>query len=539
MLQRLVELAAGLAGADCCVLASLDAHALRIEAGCGDGVARLVGSTFSLSDHPADVLGEMRHTAIVPLTSSGSTGALMIIGRRDEGPFTAADTGWLSELGQMAMLARRNAGLIADGRRAQQRGLEALTSISRHVASSDDPATFFGMMSQTVAGLVGAQRAAFWRLASGELVAQREAYGFSAALLDTMRLSAPTPGDGSSLAAMLFGGEARRYVAGRTTLTETQAAMARRMRVHDVLAVPWRTAAGPIGMLIACDSAAGFSGQDEWIMRLAARASALVWQGYEAEQRVEQLQADERGRLEAHAERMAALEQQKSEFLQLTSHELRTPITLVMGYLSMLEEGALGDLPESAARVVPLMTTRVRQMNQLVDRMLTTSRTELRSRDTVARDLLLGDVVHAVAASEQATPIAAGRVVTVDVVGSPHAFADPDSVEIIVANLVSNALKYSPDGGTVSIAVRGNGTWATVAVSDSGMGIEPADLAKLFVPFARLESAQASGIEGVGLGLYLSRSLAMLNGGDIEVSSTPGAGSTFTLRVPQRRPAGE
>ena len=125
-----------------------------------------------------------------------------------------------------------------------------------------------------------------------------------------------------------------------------------------MLAVPWRTAAIPLGILAAWNSQPGFSDQDEWIMRLAARSSALVWQGYAAEQRAQGLQAAELDRLEAHAQRMAALERQKSEFLQLASHELRAPITLVSGYLSMLEEGSLGELPGPAAKVVPTDGTR-------------------------------------------------------------------------------------------------------------------------------------------------------------------------------------
>src|ERR1700693_3300180 len=134
-------------------------------------------------------------------------------------------------------------------------------------------------------------------------------------------------------------------------------------------------------------------------MRLAARASALVWQGYEAEHRAAALQAAEVKRLESHAMRMAELDKQKSEFLQLASHELRAPITLVSGYLSMLEEGSLGELPAPAAKVVPLMTARMRHMSELVDRMLTTSRMEIRARAQNARDVSVDALARSVAAA--------------------------------------------------------------------------------------------------------------------------------------------
>jgi len=113
--------------------------------------------------------------------------------------------------------------------------------------------------------------------------------------------------------------------------------------------------------------------------------------------------------------------------------------------------------------------------------------------------------------------------------------ADPEQVETILGNLVSNALKYSPAGGDVIVVVRVEPGWAAVDVTDHGDGIAEADLPRLFQPFGRLPNAVAAGIQGTGLGLHLSRGLAQAQGGDIEVTSRPGAGSTFTLRLPRGR----
>jgi signal transduction histidine kinase len=277
---------------------------------------------------------------------------------------------------------------------------------------------------------------------------------------------------------------------------------------------------------------AGFIEEDEWIMRLAARASALVWQGYAAETRVEQLQAAEVRRLEAHATRMAELDQQKSEFLQLASHELRSPITLVSGYLSMLEDGSLGHLPETAAKVVPLMSTRMRQMAQLVERMLAASRMEVRRRDAPVVDVRIDDIARAVVASH--TMDEEGRRVDVSATGPLYVRADPESVETVLNNLVSNALKYSAASSDIAVIVREEPGWAVVDVVDQGIGISTQEMSKLFQPFGRLESALSAGIEGTGLGLHLSRNLALSFGGDIDVHSRPGKGSTFTLRLPVR-----
>ena len=110
----------------------------------------------------------------------------------------------------------------------------------------------------------------------------------------------------------------------------------------------------------------------------------------------------------------------------------------------------------------------------------------------------------------------------------------------MLGNLVSNALKYSPEGADVTITVREEPGWVVVDVTDRGDGIAEENLPKLFQPFGRLSSAIAAGIEGTGLGLHLSRAIAQAQGGNIEVNSRPGEGSTFTLRLPRgrKRPAG-
>jgi signal transduction histidine kinase len=339
----------------------------------------------------------------------------------------------------------------------------------------------------------------------------------------------PDPDRDHDLSRVFFGGEALRLTFG-TGGDVPPAEMLAFGDLRDLLAVPWGTAAGPLGILIACNSRTGFIEQDEWIMRLAARASALVWQGYEAEHRAEALQVAELQRLEAHAMRMAELDQQKSEFLQLASHELRAPITLVSGYLSMLEDGSLGELSETAARVVPLMSTRMRQMSQLVDRMLTASRMEVRRRDADGVDVRIDDVVRAVVASQ--TMDEEQRHVEVRANGPMYVRADPDSVETMLSNLVSNGLKYSAPASDIEVTVREEPGWVAVDVVDQGIGISKDEMAKLFQPFGRLDSAVTAGIEGTGLGLHLSRNLARSLGGDIEVQSRPGKGSTFTLRLP-------
>ncbi|MGA7986907.1 MAG: GAF domain-containing sensor histidine kinase [Candidatus Dormiibacterota bacterium] len=563
IMRRLVTLAARTADADRCTLTSIDQHVFRVEAsfevgGPPDFVGREYPLTW-LSRQPlleeavtsgaivigggfgeggevdtaiAPALLNVVHTGTVPLTIGDSVGAVLILSRKRDIPFVARDLEGLQQFAVLAVLALRNARLIDEVRSAQQRGLEALTMMSRHVAMSVESAAFLERMSETIAALAHAERAAFWQLTGNELVVLNGWRGGGLPSTAALRLPVPNPDDRLSLAPALYEGTALRITAGQTEAGSHLATALSMMAARDLLVVPWRTAAGPLGLLMACNSDSGFIEEDEWIMRLAARASALVWQGYEAENRVEQLQTAEVRRLEAHAARMAELDQQKSEFLQLASHELRSPITLVSGYLSMLEDGSLGHLPEPAAKVVPLMSARMRQMAQLVERMLSASRMEVRRRGTPVVDVRLDDIARAVVASH--TMDDDGRRVNVRAAGPLYVRADPESVETMLNNLVSNALKYSAASSDIAVVVREEPGWAVVDVVDQGIGISRREMAKLFQPFGRLDSALSAGIEGTGLGLHLSRNLALSFGGDIDVQSRPGKGSTFTLRLPVR-----
>jgi signal transduction histidine kinase len=567
IMSRLVTLAAANTGADRCTLTSLDQNVFRVEASYElGGPPDFVGHEYPISwlaRQPllheavasgsivvggglgerneidpalAPALRDVKHTGIVPLAVGESVGAVLILSRKADRPFAASDLEGLQQVGMLAVLALRNARLVEAVQTSQQRGLEALTMMSQHIASSMEPATFFAKMSETVAALANAERAAFWQLTGDELVALHPWDATGPERTGAPRMPVPDPDGQDGLAGPLYAGKAlmvRPEIVATDKLPQPVLALA---NVRNLLAVPWRTAAGPLGILMACNSRSTFVQQDEWIMRLAARASALVWQGYDAEQRAELLKAAEMERLAAHAQRMAELDQQKSEFLQLASHELRAPITLVSGYLSMLEDGSLGQLPETAAKVVPLMATRMRQMSHLVERMLAASRLEIRRRDSAPIDIRLDDTARAVVASQTMDEDPSRRI-TVESDGPLYVRADPDSLETILTNLVSNALKYSPGMSDIAVVVRREPEWAIVDVTDRGIGISEHEMTRLFQPFRRLDSALSAGIEGTGLGLYLSRNLALELGGDIEAHSVAGTGSTFTLRLPAQRAA--
>jgi signal transduction histidine kinase len=116
--------------------------------------------------------------------------------------------------------------------------------------------------------------------------------------------------------------------------------------------------------------------------------------------------------------------------------------------------------------------------------------------------------------------------------------ADPDKAEVVLGNLLRNAIKFSPEGGTVTVAVKEAGETAEISVTDEGIGIAPEELEKIFDRFYQVESGEARSFPGTGLGLYITSELLNAMGGTIRVESEPGKGSTFTFTLPLADSAG-
>jgi signal transduction histidine kinase len=233
-----------------------------------------------------------------------------------------------------------------------------------------------------------------------------------------------------------------------------------------------------------------------------------------------------------HAERMESLEKVKSEILNLVSHELRSPLTVALGYVNMLEEGALGSMDGESRSVLPIVAAKLLEMEALVQQMLETSRLQESRLALHVERLDLRDVAEEAAQTIASAGESGDRVRLVTPAEPIPIEADRARVTTILANLLSNAVKYSPGGGAVRCVVSTDGDTARVEVTDQGLGIAPEDMAKLFTRFGRITTRENSGISGTGLGLYLSRELARQQGGDITATSETGRGSRFTLTLP-------
>ena len=205
----------------------------------------------------------------------------------------------------------------------------------------------------------------------------------------------------------------------------------------------------------------------------------------------------------------------------------------------MIEEGTFGEVTGNVRKVLPIVRSRLAQMSAMVDQMLETARLEEDRLQLVPRDVDLRELVRTAVAAVEPLAGPAHRLVVEECAEAVPVRVDAGRVATILANILDNAVKYSPSGGEVRCTVGAGAATARVVVSDQGLGIAERDLARLFSRFGRIVTSDNSHISGTGLGLYLARTLARLHGGDITVRSSVGAGSEFTLTLPlASRPGG-
>ncbi len=231
-------------------------------------------------------------------------------------------------------------------------------------------------------------------------------------------------------------------------------------------------------------------------------------------------------------QRLEELERSKSTFLNLVAHELRSPLTVIRGYLSLFNDVDDAKRIELERRSLPALQAKTEEMSRLVDQMVEVARLEEgRMRLRSDRFDLTATVEQAVT-SAQALDASGHRIVLEPCPKELNVVGDEERTRMILSNLLSNAIKYSPRGGEVMVSMRSEDDRALVTVRDHGVGIREGDRMRLFTPFTRLEHRDLEYVPGTGMGLYLSRELAQRQGGDIVLAETSPAGSTFELSVP-------
>lgn len=237
------------------------------------------------------------------------------------------------------------------------------------------------------------------------------------------------------------------------------------------------------------------------------------------------------GLLAEQNEQLREADREKSQLVAVISHELRSPLTTVLGALELLreDEAALG--PDRAG-LVRMIERNARRVLRLVDDLLVTARAEAGGLAIARRPVRLTDVVaesvEAMRRRAEAAEIAL-HVALDDIAVE----GDPERLGQVVDNLLGNAVKFTPAGGSVSVRLERRGETARLVVSDTGPGIPRHEQARVFERFYRAEAAR-DGPEGTGLGLAIAKALVEAHGGIISLESEPGAGATFVVELPAR-----
>jgi two-component system sensor histidine kinase BarA len=248
-------------------------------------------------------------------------------------------------------------------------------------------------------------------------------------------------------------------------------------------------------------------------------------------------------RLHGAVERLNELDRAKSNFLATISHELRTPLTSVIGYSEMLLEGMAGPISGEQRDYLETILAKADNLLQIITGILEVARMESGILRVERAPVAITDLIHAVAATLSSEAARRSIAMRLPGAGVPRVIGDTRKLRQVVTHLLTNALKFTPQGGGVTVETAigplsptreptAAGIGVLVSVRDTGIGIPPGALAHIFEPFFQVDQSSTRAYGGSGLGLSLARSYVEAHGGSIWVDSRPGEGSTFTVSLP-------
>jgi len=288
------------------------------------------------------------------------------------------------------------------------------------------------------------------------------------------------------------------------------------------------------------DRGQGISGEDGRLLCLDGAILDITAQKESEGDRERLLRSERSARLETEAarlllagqnERLRELDGLKDEFVSLVSHELRTPLTSIRGYLELVLDGAAGSLTEEQDRFLRVVERNADRLLGLVGDLLFVAQVDAGRLPVEFDDLDLALV--AAECVDGVRPAAEAKSLELIVDASPLAAkGDRGRLYQLLSNLVSNAVKFTPEGGRVTVRVSAQDESALIEVSDNGIGVPEAELGELFTRFFRSSTATENAIPGTGLGLVIAKAIAEAHGGQIAVESREGVGTTFKVTLP-------
>jgi signal transduction histidine kinase len=497
-------------------------HDIQLHSEISAAVRELARSTGYRSVLAVPMMRDGRALGALAITRSDPTGAPK--------PFSAEEITLLKTFTQQAVIAIENVRLFKEleARTAQLtrsvEELKALGEVSRAVSSTLDVETVLNVIVSRASQLAGADRCSIYEYNEGaEQFDLRATDHYDAEYVEALRAAPLRKGEGLVGRAA----EMREPVqvpdislpgAYQGSLRDTLI----RFGYRALLSVPLLRENQIIGSLSFNRKAPGeYPPEVIDVLKTFATQSALAIQNARLFREI----ADKSAQLEAAS-------RHKSEFLANMSHELRTPLNAIIGFSEVLSEKMFGDINDKQAEYLQDILESGRHLLSLINDILDLSKVEAGRMELEAADFDLPSAIDnaLILVKERASRrgIALGST-TDEGLGMLH--GDERKVKQVLLNLLSNALKFTPEGGRIDIRAGLRDHMAEVSVSDTGIGIAPADQDAVFEAFRQVGAAEKKA-EGTGLGLALSRKFIELHGGKIWVTSQPGVGSTFTFTLP-------
>jgi signal transduction histidine kinase/CheY-like chemotaxis protein len=336
--------------------------------------------------------------------------------------------------------------------------------------------------------------------------------------------SQPPPGDalevGRELAQRCVKEQTQVVVGGDVPSSPALAEIAGWLHAQALIANPLVAQTQVIGAIILLKEGPGsaFASSDpEFLSVLAGQAATAI----------------ENARLFAETQRayeeLKQLDRMKSEFINIAAHELRTPLAILMGYASLLEEESAGSQRHS----LEIILRNAMKLRSLIDDMLNLRYLETGQTHLKPEEVNLCELIEEAFADLSPLAESKGHTVYIDAPRNfPTLIADRQKISLVMVNLISNAIKFTNDGGTITVTARLDGDQAIVSVIDSGIGIPSGELERIFERFYQVEDSLTREHEGIGLGLAIVKGMVELCGGKIWVESALGVGSTFSFSIP-------
>ena len=234
-------------------------------------------------------------------------------------------------------------------------------------------------------------------------------------------------------------------------------------------------------------------------------------------------------------EKLEELDELKNEFLSITSHELLTPLTPISGYIDTLREGGLGELTEDQREALDLIHKEIEKLRAHIKNLLSIRDLQGSGVRMEWAHVELGELMAD--ALRRVAPLAAERGITVrtEAAGEIEIQTDPEKMTTVAVELISNAIKFSHEGGEIGVAIERKDGFVSVVVSDEGIGIGEDDLPKVFDKFYQVHRGDTRDYEGIGIGLTVARGIVEALGGTLSVESEPNKGSVFTITLPSNK----